>query len=455
MLRSLCSITHSDIGTETHMTNFFLPWHRYFIYMFEKRLQLIDKDVVLPYFDWTIDSHNVSHSSVWEDFGGGGIEIGNEKNPSYGCITRGPYAGITGELPQHDCIKRQSRPGILPSVDLYAHLTLAYDDYVSFRERMEVAHNIVHAEIGGTYPGSMAYFYSPNDPIFYVHHAQIDRLWSLWQDRHPDSVQYPELHTIINFGKLNIVDHLVTVNDIIHYKQDLCYEYENSVIPIYDDDEDDKYSKPYKSLRQSLISKEQNLRFHKIANIIDLSAFSPILPSPNRKVRRDWSLAKHSGLRGEDVEKVPTLDSSIIVAPDTPPDDDPLAKYEDTKVDGSHHDPTKLRSLRPMADSWKFLGMYDKPFLRAIDAEYDRFTSYVNTIKDYESICSLHNLMRAQSYRTRTDEEEKSLWDSFAVIEKGYNLAVKKAEETFKANNITKPVKADEDLKAPTAGYST
>ena len=25
---------------------------------------------------------------------------------------------------------------------------------------------------------------SPNDPIFWLHHANIDRIWSAWQDRH-------------------------------------------------------------------------------------------------------------------------------------------------------------------------------------------------------------------------------------------------------------------------------
>ncbi|KPA35765.1 monooxygenase [Fusarium langsethiae] len=26
---------------------------------------------------------------------------------------------------------------------------------------------------------------SPNDPIFFLHHTQIDRLWSLWQQEDP------------------------------------------------------------------------------------------------------------------------------------------------------------------------------------------------------------------------------------------------------------------------------
>ncbi len=27
---------------------------------------------------------------------------------------------------------------------------------------------------------------SPNDPAFWFHHAQIDRIWSLWQENNPN-----------------------------------------------------------------------------------------------------------------------------------------------------------------------------------------------------------------------------------------------------------------------------
>jgi len=38
-------------------------------------------------------------------------------------------------------------------------------------------HNRVHIYVGGT----MKFAWSPNDPVFLLHHAYVDRLWVLWE----------------------------------------------------------------------------------------------------------------------------------------------------------------------------------------------------------------------------------------------------------------------------------
>lgn len=64
----------------------------------------------------------------------------------------------------------------------------------SFRSYLEEgtaavsSHNEVHRFIGG-HMGAAA---SPNDPIFWLHHCNIDRLWAMWQlDGHAGSAWYP------------------------------------------------------------------------------------------------------------------------------------------------------------------------------------------------------------------------------------------------------------------------
>lgn len=34
------------------------------------------------------------------------------------------------------------------------------------------------------------FYSSPADPLFYSHHAQVDRLWTIWQAQDPDTRQY-------------------------------------------------------------------------------------------------------------------------------------------------------------------------------------------------------------------------------------------------------------------------
>ena len=66
-------------------------------------------------------------------------------------------------------------------------------NFVDFSNRLESsAHNLVHVWTGGTMAQvPIAGF----DPIFWAHHTMIDRLWSLWQLRHPGLAPDPALGT--------------------------------------------------------------------------------------------------------------------------------------------------------------------------------------------------------------------------------------------------------------------
>ena len=49
-------------------------------------------------------------------------------------------------------------------------------------------HNKVHVWVGG----SMQPISSPNDPIFFLHHCNVDRLWAYWQLRNPSVPYLPD-----------------------------------------------------------------------------------------------------------------------------------------------------------------------------------------------------------------------------------------------------------------------
>ncbi|MCA1731743.1 MAG: tyrosinase family protein, partial [Actinobacteria bacterium] len=54
--------------------------------------------------------------------------------------------------------------------------------FEDFSNRLENVHNDVHVWVGGTMGQVPTAGY---DPLFYAHHSMIDRLWYLWQLRHP------------------------------------------------------------------------------------------------------------------------------------------------------------------------------------------------------------------------------------------------------------------------------
>lgn len=80
-----------------------------------------------------------------------------------------------------------------------------YHDYASFSneawilqnnpegyDSIESVHDLIHGLTGGN-NGHMSYIeYSAFDPIFFLHHAMIDRCFAMWQVLYPDSYVVPE-----------------------------------------------------------------------------------------------------------------------------------------------------------------------------------------------------------------------------------------------------------------------
>ncbi|ORX92557.1 Di-copper centre-containing protein [Basidiobolus meristosporus CBS 931.73] len=173
---------HKDYDIWAHQTPTFFPWHRYYLRIFERRLQEIDPNVVLPYWDWSIDSQSPEDHFAMQQSGGNGMGPEN-------CVLRGRFAGWMNEIPR-GCLKRIFNGGDkMASVYSPESLNNFIDvaaDYLQFHDIMEYGpHNNVHRAIGG----DMGELYSPNDPLFWIHHAYIDKIWYRWQKLHPE-VQY-------------------------------------------------------------------------------------------------------------------------------------------------------------------------------------------------------------------------------------------------------------------------
>jgi tyrosinase len=156
----------------THHNELFLPWHRAYLYFFEKTLQDRVPGVTLPWWDWTKE-HDTGIPDVYARRNASG-----KKNPLYDS----PIQASGRERPsQTRTTRRPGPPGALPSPP-EVQAVMGNRDFLTFQTQLESIHDGIHVWVGGTMGNITTAAY---DPLFWAHHCMIDRLWYLWQLRHP------------------------------------------------------------------------------------------------------------------------------------------------------------------------------------------------------------------------------------------------------------------------------
>ncbi|MGH6666042.1 MAG: tyrosinase family protein, partial [Pseudolabrys sp.] len=174
-------------GLCKHGDPLFPPWHRAYLYMFEMSLRDLsgNRDIAFPWWDWTSDeSHQVGVPAAYADTQSplAGAEIPLDPQTRRVVEQQAPNAvDLSGPVPR--TIRNPNPAADLPQADMVEDILDAptFDD---FTMRLEDVHNSVH----GRFNGSMAIIpLAAFDPIFWAHHTMVDRLWYLWQLRHPGS----------------------------------------------------------------------------------------------------------------------------------------------------------------------------------------------------------------------------------------------------------------------------
>ena len=192
----------------------FLPWHRLFLILLERHLQRVLDDATfgLPYWDWAEDGElpedQQKDSPFWSNacMGGNGdpIQTGpfsaaewtinidsrlipNTVNPELFWNNRSLRRNFPNPLT--DFRPRRGLPTKAEVRDIVNSNTNAIYDSPDwkysegFRNSLEgwsessTLHNLVHVWVGG----DMGPATSPNDPVFYMNHCNVDRIWAGWQ----------------------------------------------------------------------------------------------------------------------------------------------------------------------------------------------------------------------------------------------------------------------------------
>ncbi|KAH7379109.1 hypothetical protein DE146DRAFT_761311 [Phaeosphaeria sp. MPI-PUGE-AT-0046c] len=223
-----------------HSNSLFLSWHRPYLTIFEEQLYrsaqywastaaadqrdrytAAARSFRMPYWDWargeeggtvpefftteeiTVSRPNGSTDSMW--------------NPLYtyhfnplvpeGFNDKWALAQTTLRWPDSDASTAVSRQGeMFKSFEgqrrgLRDHIDAAFrqPSMNAFANTVEEAHGWIHGVIGGGWDGKSAQGhmwpleYSAFEPLFMLHHANVDRLFAMYQAAHPDVYFTPEI----------------------------------------------------------------------------------------------------------------------------------------------------------------------------------------------------------------------------------------------------------------------
>ena len=203
----------------THGDSAFFPWHRELIYHFELELDRMVPGVTIPFWDWTREQSAIDTGFPFRhDFIGVDGDDGqnDEVQREVGAASPYPYEfdpedwdivvkdndfdsdrlrrafgerGDAPNLPENDAV--------VVGVGSTFREALDAADYLELRDLSEGDHhNLVHRWVGG----NMLQRSSPNDPVFFMHHAAIDRMWTIWQEKNPGLPAYVNISGLAGHG---------------------------------------------------------------------------------------------------------------------------------------------------------------------------------------------------------------------------------------------------------------
>jgi hypothetical protein len=152
--------------------NNFLPWHRMYVYYLERIVRRVSgrSDFTLPYWDYT--SADPAKRGVVP------VEFRSPNDPVFGVLFRPDRTDLanTGQPIQ------TGQPGDPMNINgamRKQNYELVGSDIGFCRALNSGIHGRIHVLVGNKV-GMGSVPYAGNDPLFWVHHSNIDRMWASW-----------------------------------------------------------------------------------------------------------------------------------------------------------------------------------------------------------------------------------------------------------------------------------
>lgn len=193
--RNFCAGLGAGGAQQIHYCYWFLPWHRAYLSVTERKLREIagDQSLTLPYWNWTVQR------TIPKQYADKNSPLSNAKrfteprpleDDEVDFIRDEPSIGV-GALNAKKFVAMASMDSFKMGLELSNSLggvvrPNAVDRYAMTRfERSP--HGPVHVYVGGVSSdgsdvGDMTDFATAaRDPLFFAHHGNLDRLWEIWR----------------------------------------------------------------------------------------------------------------------------------------------------------------------------------------------------------------------------------------------------------------------------------
>jgi len=229
-----------------HATWYFLPWHRMYLFQFERIVRSFvtaaggPDDWTLPYWDY---SSGAPGNALPPAFRASNLPDGSA-NPLFvtrrrasvnaGTAMPGPVVNTSNALQVRVFTSQGAATGFGGPQTGWAHQGPAFGAVEA------MPHGPVHVQVGG--PGGL--MTDPDlaalDPIFWLHHANIDRLWDVWRRRRIGNVN-PTTASWLNrrFTLRDVAGAVVRtrVRDVVDDIAQLDYTYDKlPALPVADEE---------------------------------------------------------------------------------------------------------------------------------------------------------------------------------------------------------------------------
>lgn len=186
---------HERLVHKIHHAPCFLPWHRVYLAKFEK--ELINRGApFLPYWDWAMDIENdgakdIYKSVVFSDKYFGMPDPANKHQLKDSAFSFDKYL-----IPKTHTPLVRDWDAKSEQVTVYSHkdintVYMPMKGFSNFAKYFEGGpHYSMHMVIGGASGEMSDPPRSPQDPLFWLHHTFIDKLWHEWQEKNGASNLY-------------------------------------------------------------------------------------------------------------------------------------------------------------------------------------------------------------------------------------------------------------------------